>query len=320
MPKISIIIPVYNVEKYLRQCIDSVLALTNKDIEVILVDDGSTDLSGKICDEYRAKDSRVKVVHKPNGGLVSARKAGFEISRGEYILNLDGDDWIEPDHIESLYNCAIENNADIVSCDYFKDYDDHVEIHSNKPKSKDTEEIVKQYLDGSIHAGVVFRLFKRSLYNNKGFHFPPCDFNEDLHQTTTLTLFTKRVYHVPKATYHYRINNLSLTQKKGATNRLDKYEQYIKNMEDLLPFIEKEGNDKVFRAFVKGINERKRGLIVLNIEHDSKVKELLRYFPKSFNLLDSRNIGDVMFWLASRFQIVFPYKIRYYLKRFSYTN
>lgn len=99
MPKISIIVPVYNVEKYLRKCIDSILNQTFKDFELILIDDGSTDESGKICDEYNLKDNRIKVIHKENGGLSSARNAGLDIAQGEYIGFVDSDDWIESDQI-----------------------------------------------------------------------------------------------------------------------------------------------------------------------------------------------------------------------------
>ena len=97
VPKVSIIVPVYKVEKYLRKCIDSIINQTLKDIEIILVDDGSPDNCGKICDEYAAKDTRIKVIHKENGGLSSARNAGMEVAEGEYIGFVDSDDWIESD-------------------------------------------------------------------------------------------------------------------------------------------------------------------------------------------------------------------------------
>ena len=99
VPKVSIIVPVYKVEKYLRKCIDSIINQTLKDIEIILVDDGSPDNCGKICDEYAAKDTRIKVIHKENGGLSSARNAGMEVAEGEYIGFVDSDDWIESDLI-----------------------------------------------------------------------------------------------------------------------------------------------------------------------------------------------------------------------------
>lgn len=114
----SVIVPIYKVEKYLPTCIESVLNQTFSDFELILVDDGSTDSCPAICDGYAEKDSRIKVVHKKNGGLVSARQAGAEVCQGEYVFNLDGDDSIAPDALQSAYEIIKETNADIVSFSY----------------------------------------------------------------------------------------------------------------------------------------------------------------------------------------------------------
>ncbi len=115
---ISVIVPIYNIEKYLRRCIDSVLEQSFANFELILVDDGSPDNCPAICDEYAKKDLRIKVIHKENGGLVSARQAGIKIAKGDYVFNLDGDDAICTDALESAYNIICETNADIVSFSY----------------------------------------------------------------------------------------------------------------------------------------------------------------------------------------------------------
>ena len=114
----SVIVPIYNVEEYLKRCIDSVLSQTFGDFELILVDDGSPDNCPLICDDYKNKDQRIKVVHKQNGGLVSARQAGAKVCQGEYIFNLDGDDYIAPDALQSAYEIIKNTNADIVSFSY----------------------------------------------------------------------------------------------------------------------------------------------------------------------------------------------------------
>ena len=114
MAKVSIIIPIYNVEKYLSRCVDSVLQQTLSKIEIVLVDDGSPDKCPSICDQYKEKDNRIKVIHKKNGGLASARNAGLRISTGEYILFLDSDDWIEPETAEELVNIAEQYQVDFV--------------------------------------------------------------------------------------------------------------------------------------------------------------------------------------------------------------
>ena len=115
-PLISIIIPVYNVEQYLRECLDSVLAQTYPNLEIILINDGSQDNSGKICDEYAAKDGRVQVIHQLNQGVSAARNAGLKVASGEYIGFVDSDDYIQPDMYEYLYQLISKDNADVAMC------------------------------------------------------------------------------------------------------------------------------------------------------------------------------------------------------------
>ena len=113
MPKISVIVPVYNTEQYLHRCIDSILAQTYTDFELLLIDDGSKDNSGKICNEYAAKDSRVRVFHKENGGVSSARNIGLDNAKGGWISFVDSDDWISTEYLENLFN-AVDNTVDLV--------------------------------------------------------------------------------------------------------------------------------------------------------------------------------------------------------------
>lgn len=121
---ISVIVPIYNVEVYLRKCIDSILAQDYPNLEIILVDDGATDNCGQICDEYAQKHSNITVIHKKNGGLSSARNAGIEIAKGKYISFVDSDDWIESDMISTLYNDLKQDNADISAIVCYQEYSD----------------------------------------------------------------------------------------------------------------------------------------------------------------------------------------------------
>jgi len=116
MPKVSVIVPVYNAEKYLQECVDSILNQTLFDLELILVDDGSTDSSPALCDQYAAQDARVKVIHKPNGRAASARNAGLRTATGEYVAFVDSDDWISPD----MYEKMLQTGADVTLCDYVR--------------------------------------------------------------------------------------------------------------------------------------------------------------------------------------------------------
>lgn len=119
-PKVSIVVPIYNVERYLVQCLDSILVQTLKDIEIILIDDGSKDSSGDMCDEYAAKDSRVSIVHKPNGGYGKAVNMGVSLAQGEYLGIIESDDFIKPEMFERLYAKAVEHDADMVKSNFYR--------------------------------------------------------------------------------------------------------------------------------------------------------------------------------------------------------
>ena len=120
-PKISVIVPVYNVEQYLPRCIDSILDQTFTDFELLLIDDGSKDKSGEICDNYAKKDSRIRVFHKENGGVSSARNLGLYNAKGKYIAFIDADDWVENEYLRIMYKHGEEECADIISSDFFLD-------------------------------------------------------------------------------------------------------------------------------------------------------------------------------------------------------
>ena len=120
-PLISVIVPIYMIDRYIGICIESIINQTYKNLEIILVDDGGKDRCPEICDLYKKKDARIKVIHKPNGGLVSARKAGLQQSNGEYISYVDGDDWIGAGFIEGLYTAARISNADMVCAGFTRD-------------------------------------------------------------------------------------------------------------------------------------------------------------------------------------------------------
>lgn len=124
-PKVSIVVPIYNVEAYLSRCLDSILSQTLQDIEVIAVNDGSTDASGEILDQYASKDTRIIVIHKKNGGVSAARNDGIQLVKGEYIGFVDPDDWIDHDMYEALYHSAVEEKADIVMCTYMREFGTH---------------------------------------------------------------------------------------------------------------------------------------------------------------------------------------------------
>lgn len=155
MPKVSVIVPVYNAEKYLTECVDSILAQTLRDIEVILVDDGATDSSPAICDAYAEKDDRVRVIHKPNGRAASARNAGMKIAQGDYIAFVDSDDWIDP----SMYQKMFATKADVCLCDYIR-FKGKQEFSFTQPNVRDgfydKEQIRKEIYSHLVMDGIEY--------------------------------------------------------------------------------------------------------------------------------------------------------------------
>ncbi len=205
---ISVIIPVYNTQQYLKQCIDSVINQTYKNLEIILVDDGSTDDSPKICDEYTLKDNRIKVIHKQNGGVSSARNAGLKIAKGDYIGFVDSDDFIAPDMYETLCRELISTNTDLVICNWYIECDKWIE-NTVFPKEKvlTIQEAVK-YLYRS--SSVCTRLFKKNTIENIFFN-EKIGFGED--RLFYLEVYNKinKISCCPSAKYYYRKNLNSTT-------------------------------------------------------------------------------------------------------------
>lgn len=213
-PKISVIVPVYKAEAYLERCINSLLAQTFTDFEVLLVDDGSPDDSGKICDEYAAKDNRVKVYHKENGGVSSARQCGIDNARGEYTIHVDPDDWVEMGMLKELYEKAKEDDVDMVLCDYYENYEKvNLQVYVNqKPSSLDSDTIISELFQ-QLHGSCCNKLIRRVCYNRYNVSFPlKLSYSEDLYVILSLLKNNITVSYLQKAFYHYvkDINDNSL--------------------------------------------------------------------------------------------------------------
>lgn len=216
-PKISVIVPVYKAEKYLRRCIDSLLAQTFTDFEVLLIDDGSPDNSGDICDEYAQTDNRVRAVHKENGGVSSARQCGIDNARGEYTIHADPDDWVEPTMLEELYHKAKEEKADMVICDFYLSKNNKDILVRQQPSLLD-HVTVQCELFQQLHGSCCNKLVKRVCYSEFSIKFPTeLSFCEDLFVNTSLLLHPIRVAYLSRAFYHYEqdINPNSIIKRLG---------------------------------------------------------------------------------------------------------
>jgi glycosyltransferase involved in cell wall biosynthesis len=224
---ISIIVPVYNMEHYLDRCVSSILSQTYKELEIILVDDGSVDNSPKMCDEYALKDNRIKVVHKENGGLSDARNAGLEIAVGDYIGYVDSDDWIEPDMYERMYLACIQNNAELAVCRYFREYEDKtVNDGTDRVEVLDRDRLLKLYItdrDGyMIYNSVWSKLFKRELV--EGMIFPKGQNSEDIMYTTKAFCKLRNAVYIDACLYHYVIDRRDSIMNVADTERMFKDE------------------------------------------------------------------------------------------------
>lgn len=215
-PAISIIVPVYKAEAYLHRCVDSLLTQTFTDFEVLLIDDGSPDRSGDICDEYALRDKRVRVFHKENGGVSSARQTGIDNARGEYTIHADPDDWVEPEMLEALYAKATKEDADMVICDLYLDYTNK-RIYSPKKIHETHHDILLHDLfSEKFPGGLCDKLIRRTCYQQFNIRFPlNISLGEDFAVCALLLKNNIKVAYINKAYYHYRrdINENSICKQ-----------------------------------------------------------------------------------------------------------
>ena len=250
--KISVVIPVYNVENYLRECIESVLNQTLKDFELIAVDDGSTDSSGSILDEYQQKDTRITVIHKQNGGVSAARNDALEKCTGEYIYIMDSDDYLELDALENMYEAAIASKADVVITDHCKfiDPEEQRQCHFFPKEFVATDrDIILQLQRMVLHKayspypteetyGVGIgapwtKLIKKKLIVENNLRFEPYvrGVFDDCLFTLNVFEHAEKVAYKNVITYHFRVLQSSLTHRYR-TNQLEIYERIYEKIEE----------------------------------------------------------------------------------------
>lgn len=220
-PAVSVIVAVYKAEAYLKRCVDSLLAQTFVDFEILLIDDGSPDRSGEMCDDYARQDRRVRVIHKENGGVSSARQCGLDNARGEYVIHADPDDWTEPEMLEEMYRKAKEEDADMVICDYYVESENNSEyvMQSYSP------DVSMRICDFFYHFdGVPWnKLVRRSCFVEYGISYPKGMLNnEDVYVNMCLISRGVRLAQISKAFYHYdKTINLSSLSSRSVEKLLE---------------------------------------------------------------------------------------------------
>jgi len=223
---VSVIICVYNGEAYVERAINSVLNQTHKSLQLIIIDDGSIDGTAKIVDEYAAKDSRIEVCHQQNAGVAAARQNGIDKAKGEYLMFVDADDWIDELAIERLLWKATEKDADLVWMDLIKVVDSSSgqrQITCSFPMDETPEEMIRNYVLWEKPAYIWDKLFKTSIFSNPNVYFPKGSiYAEDLPLIVSFLLYCKKVAYFPEAHYYYSFGlSTSLTNQGTSHRRLD---------------------------------------------------------------------------------------------------
>lgn len=270
MPKISVIVPVYKVEQYIHRCIDSILNQTFADFELILVDDGSPDNCGKICDEYARKDCRIHVIHKKNGGLSDARNAGiewtFSNSDSEWIVFIDSDDWIHPVMLEKLYEANISNKTAISSCGFERTTGEEPEIDINEIKTYiSTPE--KFYLESNVNATIACaKLYKKDCFAS--IRYPVGKLHEDEFTTYKILFEYDAISIVDAPLYMYFQNENGIMLSQWNPKRLDAIDAYKEQLQ-----------------FFK--NKK------LSVIENNQATALLTYISKCISIISKTNITTI---------------------------
>lgn len=278
---VSIIVPIYNVEKFLKECLESIVNQTYRDLEIILVDDGSPDNCGKICDEYAEKDTRIKVIHKENGGVSSARNVGLSAVTGEYISFIDPDDVVSNDFIKKLLYLSQSNNCDIAECNFVSFENEIILDDSNlNVELVSPLDIQKElFSDDSVKAVVLWnKIYKKYLFDN--IQFPFGKINEDEYAMYRVIYNCKtKIAVTNESLYYYRTNHNSIMRRKYNVSRHDSIGACKEQKEFYMKNNEKELFDRVVIKF----QTRLEWIFILTIENIEKPKNYL------FNIKNEMN-------------------------------
>lgn len=294
---VSVIIPVYNAEKYIKRCLDSVLAQSYRNFEVLLIDDGSTDNSGRICDEYRFRDNRIRVIHNKNCGVAATRNVGIREAQGDYIAFVDSDDYIDPDMLEIMVTRVKKFNSDIVMCNYFTDKGGKItKAKMNYKEVYDGADIVKNellylyYTD--YHNGLYSlcnKLIKKSIYSANDILFDESlKRGEDAWFVFQCLKHCKRVDYIPEAFYYYYQNQSSIMHSIYD----DQYEQWVKMRERLLNENQTLGFKIDYALFYKEFLY-KLAVYCKDAVKTGKSKNVIKIFKDSFYLQSANYLENL---------------------------
>lgn len=265
MAEISIIVPVYQVEKYIRQCIESILAQTFTDFELILVDDGSIDNSGKICDEYAANDKRIRVIHKENGGLSDARNKGMENAAGKYFMFVDSDDYIAPNMVECLYENMLKECADLVVCNFCHFFEDSGEkdfstqIQAEVLSGKEIFYNRKNERNYGFWTVAWNKLYKTEIFGN--FRFPFGKYHEDEFWANSIYRLDIKVVAISDSLYYYRQRENSIMGNQNIKKCFDIIDAFTERID---VYLEQQYSVEAYKV------------LIYSLEHLTESKRLIK--------------------------------------------
>lgn len=308
MVKVSIVVPIYNVEKYIHKCIDSILNQTMKEIEIILVDDGTKDRCGEICDEYAKKDERIKVIHKKNGGLSDARNVGMQYVTSKYVLFIDSDDYIKEDMVEKLYENAEKNNADFAACGVYNVYTNSMTPQCNKQMEFCCDNITAygHILVGQILPGTICnKLIKSEIARD--ILFPVGKIYEDAFYTTKLMQRVRYVYITTEPMYYYYHRQGSITTTPYKEKDMDVVRAFTESLnivQEKFPEIEEQARFRLQWAYFTVLD---RMLLLNDYRKIEEYKAVVAFLKKNaYSIVKSkyfyktRKIGMIALWLNVR--------------------
>lgn len=256
-PKVSVIVPVWGVEKYIEKCARSLFEQTLDDIEYVFVDDCTPDNSiaiiKEVLKEYPKRIPQTKIVqYEKNRGLPQARKAGFEVSTGDFIIYCDSDDWVERDTYAQMYKFCVSNDFDLVQCDIDVVSDKGVEKTLTSKVSKPTSERLKHLIiDGEISNSLCNKLVKRTVYADNLIEFPQYSMNEDNAVAIQLAYFSRTLGYIKQAYYKAYFNMSSISRKSGEEQQYRKFFESFENSKMMVEFLFKNGYDSKSKAVLR---------------------------------------------------------------------
>lgn len=297
MNLLSVIVPVYNVENYLNKCIFSILNSSYKEIELILIDDGSNDKSAEICNEWKTRDKRIKVIHKENRGAGAARNTGLEVASGDFITFVDSDDYISKD----MYKCLMSyfnENIDIVECDYEVVYDDNFEFGCDSSKSE------KYSMYNAFKLHIQDKLFKQLIWNKiyrkkivEGIYFPLGKKIDDEYWTYKAIGKANNLIHINKKMYAYRQSQSSVMHLLNEDNRIEAIDAKVERHKYVLNNIRELKNISLINLWISCLYQEQ--ICIRNLKNSNKIEkyceDILKTYPLDFKTVEG---AKMKFWLT----------------------